>query len=314
VDPVVAAFGAHALAAAGPVTTPDARTADALQAAGLPATATPLAEAAPGSADALALLADELGRAGEHAEELVHAAAGALRPGGTLAVAALSAMHARANGGEAAGRRAYTAAALGRMLGMAGLAVAGLWAPGAASRLAGQPAAFDPEGDRQPGLLDAGPLVAAVARRYRDRAEREDAYYASLPRKVVAAAVVCRDADERMLVVYDAFKQEWTVPGGVVDADEDPRTGAVREAREEAGVDVEPGDLLGVFAMRWPDRLLLVYAARPVGDPTPRPLHGHEIAAAEWVPLEAAVARLAPRIGDQVRRCLEAPGRTWDDG
>lgn len=40
---------------------------------------------------------------------------------------------------------------------------------------------------------------------------------------------------------------EWSVPGGVLELGETVREGAVREAREETSLAVEPNKLLGVF-------------------------------------------------------------------
>lgn len=45
--------------------------------------------------------------------------------------------------------------------------------------------------------------------------------------------------------------EEWSIPGGTMKVGETVREAAVREAREETGLIVEPGELLGVF-----DRLL----------------------------------------------------------
>src|SRR3712207_7210298 len=60
---------------------------------------------------------------------------------------------------------------------------------------------------------------------------------------------------------------------------------SVREAWEEAGVRVEAGAVLGVFAGTWPDRIVLLYDAHPApGDATPSgPANAHEIDAVEWV-------------------------------
>lgn len=44
---------------------------------------------------------------------------------------------------------------------------------------------------------------------------------------------------------------EWSIPGGIMEVGETMRKAVVREAREETGLIVEPGELLGVF-----DRLL----------------------------------------------------------
>lgn len=40
---------------------------------------------------------------------------------------------------------------------------------------------------------------------------------------------------------------EWSIPGGTLEAGETLREGVMREAREETGLIVEPGELLGVF-------------------------------------------------------------------
>lgn len=40
---------------------------------------------------------------------------------------------------------------------------------------------------------------------------------------------------------------EWSIPGGMLELGETVREAAVREAQEETGLTVEPGELLGVF-------------------------------------------------------------------
>ena len=44
---------------------------------------------------------------------------------------------------------------------------------------------------------------------------------------------------------------EWSIPGGVLEVGELLREAAIREAKEETGLTVEPGEILGVF-----DRLI----------------------------------------------------------
>lgn len=294
-----------------PMATPSPATAAALRTAGLPARCVPLEELPDGEAAAVVLLDDELTSAGEHAEGLMVDAARVLDGGGLLLVSARSRVHVAATGTAESGRP-FDAAEVARLLGHRGFAVELLCAPGAASTLAGRTPVYDPDLDRQPGLLDAGPRVVALGRRHAGQEARSAAFFDSLPRKVVAAAVICRDEDGRLLLVHDSFKRHWTIPGGVVDADEDPRAGAEREAWEEAGLRVRAGRLLGVFSVSWPDRLVLLYeaTARDATGPL-APVHTHEVDAVEWVPLDDALRRCAPRIAEQVRRCLTEPGGTW---
>jgi ADP-ribose pyrophosphatase YjhB (NUDIX family) len=40
---------------------------------------------------------------------------------------------------------------------------------------------------------------------------------------------------------------EWSLPGGVLECGETLREGVIREAREETGLMVEPGEMLGVY-------------------------------------------------------------------
>ena len=60
--------------------------------------------------------------------------------------------------------------------------------------------------------------------------------------------------DSRVLLVKRAhppLQAQWSIPGGVLEVGELVREAAIREAREETGLTVEPGELLGVY-----DRIL----------------------------------------------------------
>ena len=83
--------------------------------------------------------------------------------------------------------------------------------------------------------------------------------------KVAVGVAVFRD-DSLLLVrrVMDPGRGRWALPGGYVDAGEDPRLAAAREAAEEAGVTVEVGRVLDVFANPPDDggSLFVLFAAR----------------------------------------------------
>ena len=68
------------------------------------------------------------------------------------------------------------------------------------------------------------------------------------PKVAVGAAVF---HDDRLLLVRRVMQPGrglWALPGGFLDAGEDPREAVAREVLEEAGVDVEVGAVLDVFA------------------------------------------------------------------
>ncbi|WFE51161.1 NUDIX hydrolase [Micromonospora sp. WMMD1155] len=75
--------------------------------------------------------------------------------------------------------------------------------------------------------------------------ERRD-ITAGLPRKRMAAGLLITDPDDRVLLVEPAYKAGWEIPGGCVEADESPYQAAIRECREELGLDLAPGRLLVV--------------------------------------------------------------------
>lgn len=80
----------------------------------------------------------------------------------------------------------------------------------------------------------------------------------------------------RVLLVKRAhppIQGRWSIPGGVLEVGEMVRDAAIREAREETGLIVEPGELLGVFDRVLRDSeervqyhyVLIDFLCRPVG-------------------------------------------------
>ena len=85
----------------------------------------------------------------------------------------------------------------------------------------------------------------------------------ALPKKRVIAHVLMRDDSGRILLCETQFKTDWELPGGIVEPREPPRHGAVREVREELGIDLEVGRLLVADWMPpylgWDDALELIF-------------------------------------------------------
>jgi len=76
------------------------------------------------------------------------------------------------------------------------------------------------------------------------------AYASSKP----TASAVCIDDEGRVLLArrgIDPFAGKWDLPGGFLDEEEHPRDCVRRELQEEAGVEIEPLELLGVWLDRY---------------------------------------------------------------
>lgn len=97
---------------------------------------------------------------------------------------------------------------------------------------------------------------------------------------VPTVAVLVRDDAGRVLLVKQVDSGRWGTIGGTIEPDEDPADAAVRETKEEAGVDVELRGILAVtggpdFRLTYPNGdvcscVTVIYDAVIVdGTPTP---------------------------------------------
>ncbi len=87
----------------------------------------------------------------------------------------------------------------------------------------------------------------------------------------VAAALLVEDSAGRVLLVrraWNPMQGYWSLPAGFVEIDEDPADTAVRECREETGLETQVTELLQVIAGREHPRgadLVIVYRGVCVG-------------------------------------------------
>ena len=94
----------------------------------------------------------------------------------------------------------------------------------------------------------------------------------------VAGAVIREDG--RMLAIRRRDNGTWEPPGGVLELDETPEDGVVREVLEETGIHIEVEQLTGVYKNMARGIVALVFRCKPSGgeeSPTP------EATAVEWL-------------------------------
>jgi 8-oxo-dGTP pyrophosphatase MutT (NUDIX family) len=84
-----------------------------------------------------------------------------------------------------------------------------------------------------------------------------------LPRKRAISQLLVRDEDDRVLLCRLTYKQDWDLPGGVVEVGESPQLAVSREVEEELGLPLEAGRLLLTDWLPawsgWDDALCLVF-------------------------------------------------------
>ncbi|GAB7105564.1 NUDIX domain-containing protein [Streptomyces phaeofaciens] len=133
------------------------------------------------------------------------------------------------------------------------------------------------------------------------------AYLASLPRVLAGAAVLFRDAEDRVLLVEPNYRDGWALPGGTIESDdgESPREGARRETLEEIGLDRELGRLLAVDWSSGPGRPPLVaylYDGGVLGEEDLKEITLQEEELLSWrmVPREEITEHLLGSLGRRV--------------
>ncbi|WP_447002052.1 NUDIX hydrolase [Saccharothrix isguenensis] len=128
-------------------------------------------------------------------------------------------------------------------------------------------------------------------------------------RAAVPASVVVAEHAGAVLMVFDSWRRQWELPGGAREPGETSRQAAVRELREETGIDgAEPdGVAVAEFDLTNPDRheLLAVYRVRL--QDAPRLLVNDEVLDFLWWPPSDAVGEdMSPLDAEIARRVVHA--------
>ncbi len=84
----------------------------------------------------------------------------------------------------------------------------------------------------------------------------------------VAVGTIIRMPDSRLVLVRRAIEPGyglWVFPGGYVDRGEELAAAAIREAREESGLDVSLDGLVNIYSYAGTAPIIVVYAATALG-------------------------------------------------
>jgi ADP-ribose pyrophosphatase YjhB (NUDIX family) len=84
----------------------------------------------------------------------------------------------------------------------------------------------------------------------------------------LAVGTIITDDQRRVVLVKRAIEPgygKWVFPGGYVDRGEEVRAAAVREAREETGLDVKLDRLINIYSYAGRVPVIVVYAATMTG-------------------------------------------------
>jgi ADP-ribose pyrophosphatase YjhB (NUDIX family) len=129
---------------------------------------------------------------------------------------------------------------------------------------------------------------------------------------IIGVGAVIVRGDKALLVrrATEPLKDEWSVPGGVLELGEKLRVGAARETLEETGLTVEVGEVLDVFDSIFPDAdgrtqyhfVLIDFLCQPIAGEAKA---GSDVSDVRWVKEdELADLNLRESIAEVVRKAL----------
>lgn len=112
------------------------------------------------------------------------------------------------------------------------------------------------------------------------------------------ASCIISDKQKRILLTkrnISPYKGKWDVPGGFLEPDETPIEALRREIKEELGVEIKTGELIGIYIDRYgsnPYYTLNIYYSAKITKGTPRP--ASDVLEIKWFELD-----VLPRVAFQ---------------
>ncbi len=138
-----------------------------------------------------------------------------------------------------------------------------------------------------------------------------------LPAHVIAVGAIVLNDNGEILLVKDN-RRGWAIPGGMVEIEENLTDALKREVNEEAGIEIEVGELFCVSSntchypgyngvKEVPTKIILDFICRAVSD-TPRP--SEENSESAFFPKERVMSLVEhPAIRERMKMYMEYDGR-----
>ncbi len=122
--------------------------------------------------------------------------------------------------------------------------------------------------------------------RHIPRVFRRMTMWATNARFTVTAAAIVVDEQRRVLLLKHRFRPGtgWGLPGGFIEAGEQPDEAVRRELREEVGLELAGVEVVTTRAFKKPRQIEIVFRCRPEGDASPQSI---EIRKASWFSIDS---------------------------
>jgi 8-oxo-dGTP pyrophosphatase MutT (NUDIX family) len=140
----------------------------------------------------------------------------------------------------------------------------------------------------------------------------DEEYAKILPRKHVGTAIIFFNIKGELLILKPDYKDSWLIPGGSTDNDESPLHSAIREVKEEIGLDTPDLQLVGIYygvkKGVFTDSLKFIFFGGTLADNqiAQIKLQTEELEEYKFLSPNEAIPLLSPSLQKSIPQCLEA--------
>ncbi|MGE5086817.1 MAG: NUDIX domain-containing protein [Bacillota bacterium] len=116
----------------------------------------------------------------------------------------------------------------------------------------------------------------------------------------------------QLLIIQPAYSSDWLLPGGIVEAEESPLEGLVREVQEDLGITITPTQILSVDYVRNVDMMgeyiSFLFAAQNLTEKEAQQIRlaSNDFTDFRFVDIDVALRLLAPRVARRVASTVQS--------